>query len=408
MAAERVPVCIIGAGPAGATTALFLAQKGIPHLLLDAAEFPRDKICGDGLDLKVIRVLRHANPDWVDELMNHPDYTASWGTRFFTQNGKVSDFIYTPRVGDPYPLPLFLTAKRLHFDHFLVQKLDARCTDFRPASKVTQLDKTPGGWRIQVQGKQGPTEIETPLVIGADGDHSVVLRALGERAIHRGHYAGALRQYWDGVADLHPKNLIEVYFPKNLPMSYFYIFPLAHGLANVGYGMVSSIISKNQYKLQDLMAGIIEKDPVMAPRFKNATPLEKRTGWGIPLASLRRKSSGDGYLLAGDAASLVCPTSGEGIGTAMVSGYIAAQFTERALLAKRYDANVFVGYDKEIYRRLESEIRLYNWMMRISPKVYDAGLNFLAPNALFKWSFQKRVQGWLRTAYETPIRLEGF
>lgn len=52
-------VCIIGAGPAGAATAIFLGKEQIHHTIIDAATFPRDKICGDGLDLKAITMLNH-------------------------------------------------------------------------------------------------------------------------------------------------------------------------------------------------------------------------------------------------------------------------------------------------------------------------------------------------------------
>ncbi|MCB0530144.1 MAG: FAD-dependent monooxygenase, partial [Saprospiraceae bacterium] len=63
----QTEICIIGAGPAGATASLFLAKMGIPHLIVDAAVFPRDKVCGDGLDLKVVRVLRHLDPAIAEE-----------------------------------------------------------------------------------------------------------------------------------------------------------------------------------------------------------------------------------------------------------------------------------------------------------------------------------------------------
>lgn len=406
---ERIntDLCIIGAGPAGATTSLFLSKMGIAHCIVDAAVFPRDKVCGDGLDLKVIRVLRHLDPTITEtEIFQNQAFIQSWGTRFITQNGRATDFIYQPKPDDPHQNPLFWVSKRLHFDDFLVKKIDARTADFRPGTRVKKLQHTKNGWHIEAKGpNNAELEIRTPLVIGADGDHSVVLRALGERSIDRRHYAGTLRQYWRGVEGLHPKNLIEVYFPKGLPMSYFYIFPLPNGEANVGYGMVSEIIAKGKHKLRDLFGRIIAEDPYIGPRFKHAEALEEPIGWGLPLASRRRRAFGDGYLLVGDAASLVCPTSGEGIGAGMVSGYIAAQFIQKALAAKQFDAETFQNYDREIYRRLQDEIRLYNMMMRISPRIYDAGLNFLAPNPLFRWSFQRRVGGWLKTAYEQEIEV---
>lgn len=402
----KTDICIIGAGPAGATSSLFLAKMGIPHLIVDAAVFPRDKVCGDGLDLKVVRVLRHLDPAIAErELFENPAFVPSWGTRFITQKGRPSDFLYTPRPEDAHPYPLFWCAKRLHFDHFLIKKLDPRYADFRQGTAVENIRKTADGWVLEARNGEKQLEIRAKLLIGADGDHSVLLRHLGERKIDRRHYAGTLRQYWRGVRDLAPRNGIEVYFPPGLSMSYFYIFPLPGGEANVGYGMVSEILAKNRHNLRDLFKRLIAEDPVMAPRFRDAEALEAPVGWGLPLASRRRRSFGDGYLLTGDAASLVCPTSGEGIGTGMMSGYIAAHFAQRALGLGRFDAGVFEHYDREIYRRLHGEIRLYNLMMRISPRVYDAGLNLLAANPLFKWSFQRRLGGWLKTAYETEIEV---
>lgn len=404
MAAEivKTDILIIGAGPAGATTSLFLAKMGVPHLIVDAAIFPRDKVCGDGLDLKVVRVLRHLDTAIVErEFPENQIFTPCWGTRFFTQNGRATDFVYEPSKEGPLPHPLFWTAKRAHFDDFLVQKFDRRFADFRQGQKVEKIIKNGKNWRVFTPN----LEIQAKLLIGADGDHSVLLRYLGERKIERRHYAGTLRQYWRGVAGIHPKNLIEVYFPPKLPMSYFYIFPLANGEANVGYGMVSEVAAKGGHNLRLIFKKLIQEDPVMAPRFQNAGPLEEPVGWGIPLASRRRRAFGEGYLLVGDAASLVCPTSGEGIGTGMISGYIAAHFARNALKNKNFEAEQFKNYDREIYRRLHSEIRLYNLMMALSPKIYDFGLNLLAPNPLFQWSFRQRIGGWLRTAYETPIEV---
>ncbi len=399
-------ICIIGAGPSGSTTSLFLARMGIPHLLVDEAAFPRDKICGDGLDLKVVRVLRHLDPEIVErEIPENQFFTPCWGTRFYTQNGRATDFVHPPSPDDVYPRPVFWTAKRFEFDAFLVRKLNTQFADVRMRTKVEKIVRDGSSWRLFARSEEKHLDIRAKLLIGADGDHSVLLRHLNERKIERRHYAGTLRQYWRQVAGIHPLHLIEVYFSPDLPMSYFYIFPLSQQEANVGYGMVSEVAAQGNHHLRNIFNRLIREDPVMAPRFAHAEPLEEPQGWGLPLASRRRRAFGDGYLLVGDAASLVCPTSGEGIGTGMMSGYIAAHFVQKALKDKRFDAEQFKYYQREIYRRLQDEIRLYNLMMALSPRIYDLGLNLLAPNPLFQWSFRRRVGGWLKTAYETPIRV---
>ena len=72
-------ICIIGAGPSGATCSIFLSKMGIAHVIVDAAVFPRDKICGDGIDLLPSAAGEHAqllaqrafDPERRDELLVH-------------------------------------------------------------------------------------------------------------------------------------------------------------------------------------------------------------------------------------------------------------------------------------------------------------------------------------------------
>jgi menaquinone-9 beta-reductase len=228
-----------------------------------------------------------------------------------------------------------------------------------------------------------------------------MLRFLKQREIEKTHYAATLRQYWANVADM--DTAIEVYTPPALPMSYFYMFPLPNNEVNVGYGMTSSVISKNKHNLRTLFAKLIQEDPVLAPRFAEATPLEKPKGWGLPLASLKRKTFGDGYLLVGDAASLVGPTSGEGIGTGMMSGFIAASFLRAAINLGDLSQHQFRNYDREVYRRLKQEIGLYRTVMRWQPWFLWDTLLEGAHLGLVHRQFQQQVSGWIKTAYTTKI-----
>jgi menaquinone-9 beta-reductase len=397
-------ITIIGAGPSGTTASIALAKKRIPHLLLDAATFPRDKVCGDGLDLKVFRVLRHLFPEITTvDVFNQQDFMECWGCRVIKPNHSVTDFDHS-KQNEKDGRPVFRTSKRYNFDQFLVNRLDTNYADFRQNTKVTAIQKEGNTWKLTATDAQGELEIHTQLLIGADGDHSIVLRNLGDRKIDRKHYAGSVRQYWAGIEGFHPKNLIEVFFVPKYPMSYFYIFPLPNGEANVGYGMVSEVIAQKKLNLREIFADVIKHDPYMAPRFKNATPLEEPIGWGLPLASRRRKTFGDGYLLLGDAASLICPMNGEGIGTGMLSGYIAAFFIENALKRKDFSENSFKNFDREVYRRLKGDINSFNMMHKIPLNLHAPLIN-LGINAPAKWVFSSIAQSWLKTAYEKEIEV---
>ncbi|HRG90747.1 MAG TPA: FAD-dependent oxidoreductase, partial [Chitinophagales bacterium] len=88
MSATPANVLIIGAGPAGASAALFLAQKGIACTIVDKESFPRDKICGDALSGKTVEVLNKLDKTLVPELAADTKYLGSWGVTFVAPNGQ--------------------------------------------------------------------------------------------------------------------------------------------------------------------------------------------------------------------------------------------------------------------------------------------------------------------------------
>ncbi len=402
-------ICIIGAGPAGATTSIFLSKMGIDHVIVDASEFPRDKICGDGLDLNVVRVLNHIDPAIVQqELTQKNNYTASEGMRIILPNGSKINLMRN-KSKHQHPLdakPIFFVAKRGTFDNLLVEKIDRKSADLHLGTRIEKIEKTGNTWKLEGRNKTGTITIETTFLIGADGDHSVVLKHLGERKIDRDNYAGAVRQYWKGVEGIHEDKLIDVYFPKSLPLSYFWIFPLPNGEANVGFGMASNYIARKNINVRKAFAELIKTDPLLVERFKNAEPKETIKGWGIPMSGNKRKAHGDGWLLVGDAASIVCPTSGEGVGSGMLSAYTAAKFIQRAVEQNDFSEKLFTNYDREIHKRLRFEEKIYRLVNYIPSWAFTFGLNTVVGNTFFKnWLAKKEMREWVNTAYNKKIEV---
>ncbi len=404
----KTPILILGSGPAGATTSIFLCKMGIAHVIVDAATFPRDKICGDGLDLNAIRVLNHIDPNLIEKEMmgSKNSFTASQGFRFILPSGRKVDIMRKSNSSDIEKRPMFFVSKRSDFDNMLVNKIDCNIADIRMGTRIDTITRIDGIWKLEGKGPGGEIEIEADFLIGADGDHSLLLRYLGERKIDRNNYAGAVRQYWKGVEGLHPGNLLEVYFPKRLPLSYFWIFPLPDGRTNVGYGMASNYIAKKNINVRQAFDELIKTDPVLSERFKNAHPEETVKGWGIPMSGSKRKVSGDGWLLVGDAASLVCPTSGEGIGSGMISGYVAAKFLQRATQQKDFSEQMFTNYYREIHKRLSTEEKVYRFVHAIPPWFFSLGINTILSTRLFKyWMSAKAMPKWTDTAYSKEIKV---
>jgi len=81
-------VLIVGAGPAGATLSHFLEKEKVDHLLVDKAAFPRDKICGDGITVDVLNVLKRIGPDLLRKFDEQTEMLPSWGFCFHAANGR--------------------------------------------------------------------------------------------------------------------------------------------------------------------------------------------------------------------------------------------------------------------------------------------------------------------------------
>jgi menaquinone-9 beta-reductase len=385
-------ILIIGAGPGGTSAALFLARQGIDCVLVDKARFPRDKICGDALSGKVVEVFRKLDPSIVDRIAADPRALGSWGVTFVAPNRKGLRVPFKKEYDKQRQQSPGFIARRLDFDHFLVEECrkqpgiriieDLALTEFEriapdaagkaQAGTIQRMDVSaptpspingnPGQWICtSPDGRQ----ITADLVIAADGAQSQFARKIGHIEVEHRHYCAGLRAYYKGIQGLDPDNFIELHFIKDFLPGYFWIFPLPDGYANVGVGMRSDKVSARKVNLKQQMLDLIANDPVMKERFAGAELVGGIKGFGLPLGSKKRKISGDGYMLVGDAASLIDPFTGEGIGNALYSGLFAAEQAVRCLTASDFSAATMAPYDVAVYARLWEELKLGHRMQRL-------------------------------------------
>ncbi|WP_426490836.1 geranylgeranyl reductase family protein [Hymenobacter sp. 102] len=372
-------ICILGAGPGGATAALHLANAGHPCLLLDKATFPRDKVCGDALSGKVISELRRIGEKLPARLAAEPMQLPSWGIDFYAPNGRRLAVPFKPRYNPALDQSAGHISKRLHFDNFLIEEVRRRPEiDFRENTDVARHEQLPDGtWRLLAADGQ---EIATcRLLLVANGAQSHFARVVGGHELEPAHHCAGLRAYYRGVQGLHPDNFIELHFIREFLPGYLWVFPLPNGEANVGVGMLTEAVSKKKVKLRERLEEILHTHPALKDRFATAERLGPVRGFGLPLGSRRRPLSGSGYLLLGDAGSLIDPFSGEGISHAMVSGRHAADWAARALAAQDFSPAFLKGYDAAVYNRLWQELRLSRAMQRLLN--YPWVFNFVANRA---------------------------
>lgn len=383
------PVCIIGAGPGGAATALRLSYLGIPSVIIDKATFPRDKVCGDAISGKVTTLLNRLDPQILERFHQKAMQTDVWGVRFIAPNHRIVDIPFKPQYTRNFFQAPGYVAKRIDFDQFLIDELRLRPNiQLYTGEEITHFSRTSTGF--EVQNETGSLRIQARLLIVANGAQSAFSRQYAGLEKDSAHHAGAVRAYYQGVTNMHPDNFIELHFIREITPGYFWIFPLPDGQANVGLGMRTDIIKRKKLNLRQAMQDIIENHPVISQRFKNATLIDPPVGYGLPLGSKTRTLSGDHFMLVGDAAHLVDPLTGEGIGNAVYSGFIAAEQAEQCLASEQFSATYLRSYDQRIARVLGSEMKLsyqmqqagaYPWLLNIVANIISNNrkvLNYLS------------------------------
>ena len=358
-------VIIVGAGPAGAAASIFLSKHKIPHIVVEKAIFPRDKVCGDACSGRTTQVISKANPEWLNEMRIHPEsFQPMWGMTIVSPNGKAIDIPLAANIGDPAMAKGFVVT-RMILDNFLFEKMaSSYCTVYQGA-KVGEIKKESGIVLLWMSHNGNEYEITAPIIVGADGDKSVVRKHFRGDDENEKTKAIGLRAYYDGIAGMKP-DFIELHYFPEIPSGYFWIFPLPDGRANVGIGMLSSTVREKKVNLRELMLATIKNNPRLADRFAHATLLDKILGWGLPIFTEQIPVSGDNYLLTGDAASFIDPFSGEGVGNALYSGMLAADAIQIALEQRNYSAAYFEKtYDDVFYQHLGPELKQNAAMQRI-------------------------------------------
>jgi len=371
-------VLIVGAGPAGCSTAFHLSNKKIPHVLIDKASFPRDKICGDALSGKVVQELNRIDRKLIEEIKKDTNsFLPSFGVQFVSPNGNSVDIPFKTDLSTIKNAPGYISP-RIHFDNFLISKLRTDSTTFLEKTSIEDIKKGKDGIAAKLINHGDVINIKAKLIVGADGERSIIARQLGNHKQYDKHFCAGVRAYYSNVKGLHQYNFIELHFlPEFLP-GYLWIFPLPNGRVNVGAGMLSSSVKKNKVALRQKLHELLTSHPRFKSRFSDAIPEGQTKGWGLPLGSKRRSLSGDHFLLTGDAASIIDPFTGEGIGNAMVSGRHAADCIENAIGLQRYDKSVLSSYDKKLFSEIGQELKLSHTLQKLSSQAW-----------LFNWVVKK-------------------
>ena len=353
-------VIIVGGGPAGSTAALYAQRAGLEVLLLDKKHFPRDKICGDAISGKSIDYLRELA--LLDELENSPNAIIH-NFIFSSPNHRSIKVNFSNGHGNSEELYGFV-CRRTIFDNILLQEAKRRL-EVREGYFVKDVLTENGrvyGVKCDTDESKG-AEFTGKIIVGADGYSSIVARKMNLYDRDPGHWLVATRAYYKGVTDL--DDSIEIHYVDDTLPGYFWIFPADDGLANVGLGMIYKSLKKKGIRIRYAHIAATES-PFFKKRFENAEMVGDIQGWNLPAGSKRRKIHGNGFILLGDAAGLIDPFSGEGIGNAMCSGNIAAQVMAEACRRQDYSAKSLSDYPKRLWKAIGPELKMYTRLQRVA------------------------------------------
>jgi len=390
---------VVGGGPGGSTTAAFLGKKGRKVLLLDKEKWPRDKTCGDAISGKSVGILKEMGLTDAVEKADHGEIT---GLTFSSPNSSVVTIRFKGKDGQ---IAKGYVCRRQVYDNMLWQNAKKYCDAYEGTTVTSVVRENGKIVGVKAKDKDGKEyEFRGKMIVGADGVSSLVAREVRGADVDPDHTCVAYRGYYSGIKGMNAT--LEIHFVKSIMPGYFWIFPLENGLANVGVGMIMGDMKKGNVDLQKAMLDVIAQNPLFKERFADATLVSKIGAWSLPFGSKKRKVSTDNVLLVGDAAGLVDPFSGEGIGNAMTSGKLAAQAVDEALTAGDTSAIALVKYDERLWKEIWNELSMSYNMQKLGRREWL--LNFVVGKAAKSDKAREAIAGTFsneqaKTDYASPL-----
>ncbi len=386
---EKYDVIIVGAGPAGSVCALECAKKGLNVLVIDKRqEIGAPVRCAEGLS-------KH----WFDDvgIEIDPQY-CRWkitGGRVYSPSGK---FVDVTKDAEGYIL------ERKIFEKKLAEKAIDNGAHYMIKSIVYDLiiedDFVKG---VKIDNGFEKFEVYCNVVVAADGVDSKIARMYGINTAADLNEVDSGFQYEMGGLNLKNPELIHIYVGNEIaPRGYVWIFPKSKTSANVGIG----IKGDSPKTAKEYLDKFIEDHPEI---FKNAYPIEINGGV-VPVGKPIEKPYGNGIVIIGDAARMVNPIHGGGIGLAMESGKIAGEVLAKAKEKEDFSEKTLKEF-KEVWFKHRGEKLIKIWKARrffeqLSDEDFEKLADILDGEMIYNIAHGSKIKELTKLFIKNPRLLE--
>jgi geranylgeranyl reductase family protein len=322
---SHADVVVVGAGPAGSAAAAWAARAGRDVLVIDAANFPRDKACGDGLTPRAVAELEQLGlGEWLDARIRHR------GLRMSGFGGEVE----VDWPGPSFPSTGSAVA-RVELDDRIRKVAEESGARMRLGVKAVGVQHD-SSTRVRSVTLADGTQVGCRELIVADGVRSTLGRVLGRRWHQETVYGIAARGYLATPRSDDPwlTSHLELRSPDGAVLpGYGWIFPLGNGEVNIGVGALSTSKRPAELALRPLMSYYTD---LRREEWGFEGPPRAMSSALLPMGGAVSGVAGRNWMLIGDAAACVNPLNGEGIDYGLESGRMAAEMLGSGDFAKAW------------------------------------------------------------------------
>jgi flavin-dependent dehydrogenase len=335
-------VLVIGGGPAGTAAARTLAQRGLNTILADQHDFPRDKVCGDGLISDALEAL--SSLGLLERVSRHGVHA--------------SELRVYPPIGRYVGLASeFWCAPRHELDSLLWEAAGEAGAALRP--RLTAIGALEVNGRVvgaRFRSSAGDQDIRATCTILATGANATALGSFGLDAPGKPN-AVAGRAYFEAPADVARANeSLVIAFDRRFCPGYGWIFPSPGNRFNIGVGLFTS---SSTSRLREFWSHFITRFAPAAAIVRASKMLSPFRGAPMRAGLVSARFGRPGLLAAGEAAAMTYLATGEGIGKALQSGIMTATLAAECVEGRRSLESAHEQYAADFQERFHHRYRAY-------------------------------------------------